>query len=230
VAVRWLEPPDLASLARAELQAMLGAALEIAECRRVLAKGGLNLVGEVLRGAGRFVEYEHYPENDVYDAETRSQYYYHAHRGIAGEHGHFHTFVRLPVAGVPEGEAVPLVAISMDPYGWPIGLFATNHWVTGGLWLPASETVPLLARFRVDHAYPSWPLNRWISAMFVLYRPHMARLLAHRDAVLEQRASANPGIEVREDRDLDVTGYLPVSVDDTLGELRRLLAAPEAIS
>lgn len=41
----------------------------------------------------------HYPKGDVYDAETASQYYYHAHRPEAGEHSHFHTFIRAK--GIP---------------------------------------------------------------------------------------------------------------------------------
>jgi hypothetical protein len=225
-------PPDLAALSKRQLRSMLAAGLEILECRRVLAKGGLNLVGEVLRGQEAFVEYEHYPENDVYDPDTRSQYYYHAHRGMAGEHGHFHTFMRSVEANpeqdtesAEEGAPVPLIAISMDPYGWPIGLFATNRWVTGGRWLPAKASLSMLPRFRIDHAYPSWPLNRWISAMFILFRPHMQLLLGHRDAVITQWARARPGTDVLEDRNLEITGSLAVSVEQTVSDLKALLSA-----
>ncbi|MBI2296103.1 MAG: hypothetical protein HYU76_08765 [Betaproteobacteria bacterium] len=208
---------------------MLAAGLEAQECCRVLKKGGLNLVGEVLRGQGEFVEYEHYPKDDVYDSESRAQYYYHAHR--AGEHGHFHTFLRVgtakreaPAAGSgPEsGEPVHLIAISMDAYGWPIGLFATNHWVCGGAWLPAGKVIALLSRFRIDHAHPSWPLNRWIGAMMVLFRPHIEALLTHRDAVIGAWARAHPERDALEDRELDVTGYLPISVEETIRAVRAL--------
>ena len=139
----------LATLDRAQLEAMRAAGAEVLECRRVLLKGGLNVVGEMLRGQGEFVEYDHYPADDVFDAETHAQYYYHAHRGSEGEHGHFHTFLRA--AGMPPDVAPAdnpgeepwptgdealshLIAISMDAYGEPIGLFTVNRWVTGDTW------------------------------------------------------------------------------------------------
>lgn len=210
---------------------MLMAGTEVLECRRALERGGINLVSEVLRGQGKFVEYDHYPTDDVYDGDSRSQYYYHAHR--AGEHGHFHTFLRVGTSpgngsgtsaaeGSEIGEAAHLIAISMDAYGWPIGLFATNHWVCGGAWLPAGETIKILPRFRMDHAWPSWPVNRWIGAMMVLFRPHIEILLAHRDRVIEAWARAHPERGVFEDRELEITGYLPVSVEETIGEVRAL--------
>lgn len=226
-----IEVPSLASLPRARLRAMLMAGVEALECRRVLERGGINLVSDVLRGQGEFVEYEHYPKDDVYDRESRSQYYYHAHR--AGEHGHFHTFLRVgaspengddsPAAdGSDPGEAVHLIGISMNAYGWPIGLFATNHWVCGGAWLPASTVINMLPGFRIDHAYPSWPVNRWMGAMMVLFRPHIEALLSHRDAVIEAWASIHPENDAFEDRELEVTGYLPISVEDQIYEVRAL--------
>lgn len=214
---------------------MLMAGVEVLECQRVLSRGGINLVSEVLQGQGEFVEYEHYPANDVHDPETGAQYYYHAHRGGTKEHGHFHTFLRWRGDGsspaVPENvqrsddesnNVTHLIAISMDAYGWPIDLFATNHWVCGGAWLPAQDVTRLLPRFRIDHAYPSWPVNRWIGAMMVLFRPHIEALLAHRDTAIEVWARAHPERDVFEDRELEVTGYLPISVEETIGEVRAL--------
>lgn len=224
-----LREPELTKLPVSTLRAMLAAGLEAQECCRVLKKGGLNLVGEVLREQGEFVEYSHYPADDVYDPDTRAQYYYHAHR--AGEHGHFHTFLRMS-AGNPDGspagdgpdsgEPVHLIAISMDDYGWPIGLFATNHWVCGGAWRSAEEVIALLPRFQIDHALPSWPVNRWIGAMMVLFQPHIEALLRHRDQVIGNWARAHPGSEVLEDRALGVTGYLPISVEETVQSVRVL--------
>lgn len=150
-----LVSPDLTTLSQPAMSAMRAAGEEALECQRVLAKGGLNLVGEVLKGHGTFYEYEHYPPNDVFDPETFSQYYYHAHRGVAGEHGHFHTFLRaggMPAGVAPvahEGEEpwpsgseaiAHLIGISMDAYGRAIGLFTVNRWVTGDTWYPAVRT------------------------------------------------------------------------------------------
>ena len=96
------------ALPREGLERMRAAGEEIRKCYRVLDKAGLNIVGEILRGQGTFYENEHYPADDVFDGETHSQYYYHAHRGPMAEHGHFHTFLRA--AGMPApspGRRVP---------------------------------------------------------------------------------------------------------------------------
>ncbi|MEN8168823.1 MAG: hypothetical protein ABFS08_01195 [Pseudomonadota bacterium] len=226
------ETRDLDAASRVE---MLEAAKEIRECYRVLEKAGLNIVGEVLRGQGEFVELEHYPNDDVLDNETHSQYYYHAHRPESGEHGHFHTFIRA--GGMPPGlqaqselllsEPWPegddaighLIGISMDAWGYPIGLFATNRWVTGETWYRAEDAINMLGQFKIDHAGPSWPVNRWISAMLVLFGKHAEVLLRHRDAVINSWKESHPDSDVLEDRGLDITGYIPISVDDWAKQL-----------
>lgn len=227
-----VEPLD--SLPRERREEMAEAGEEILECYRVLNKGGINLVGECLKGQGTFYEFDHYPNGDVYDKETHAQYYYHAHRGIAGENGHFHTFLRQgaipqnvkPVAYEgetkwPEGsDAVcHLVAISMDVYGFPIGLFSTNRWVTDEVWYAADDVIGMLDRFQMDHAYPSWPVNRWITAMFRVFRPEIEALITQRDASLEAWKVAHPDVDVYEDRNLEVTGQLRISVKDRLEQL-----------
>jgi hypothetical protein len=229
----------LAGLPRARLAAMLRAGEDILECYRVLYRANLNIVGEVLRGQGTFREYDHYPADDVYDAETHAQYYYHAHRGLPGEHGHFHTYLRaggMPrqaaPADSPHNEPWPegdealahLVAISMDAHGYPIGLFAPNRWVAGDTWYRARDVIEMLPRFRIDHAWPSWPVNRWISAMLVLFGPHIEELLRARDRSLEAWRERSPGVDVLESRELEILAQIPISVDGTVEELRRLLS------
>lgn len=219
-------PPDARNLESAERKEMLAAAREISQCYRVLTKAGLNVVGEVLRGGGDFIELEHYPRDDVFDEDTQSQYYYHAHR--PDEHGHFHTFLRAgsipnerqPLIAMksqvpwPEGtDAIThLVGISMDDWGYPIGLFAANRWVTDETWYAADTIIDMLPQFLVDHAWPSWPVNRWITAMIRLFRPHVTSLLIHRDQVIEAWKQTHPDADVLEDRELDITGYMPISV------------------
>ncbi len=236
--------PDLTRLPLAQLHAMRDAGREILDCYRVLDKAGLNIVGEVLRDAlnkgETFYEFNHYPADDVYDGETHAQYYYHAHRGEIGEHGHFHTFLRPK--GMPSGiapldyaatDAWPqgdealshLVAIAMDSYGFPTALFTVNRWVTGEAWYPATQVIAMLDRFKIDHAAPSWPVNRWISALFVLYRPHIDALLKQRDASISAWAAAHPGEDVFEDRQLDVTSQLPISVEATREQIERVITA-----
>jgi len=232
--------PALDALDHATRLGLFEAGVEVLECRRVLARVGLNVVGEILRGQDAFVEMAHYPPDDVFDADSHAQYYYHAHRGAA-EHGHFHTFLRA--AGMPDGvapvqavaasepwpagdEAIShLIAVSMDAWGEPIGLFACNRWVTGETWYAAEDVIRMLDRFEIDHAWPSWPANRWLGAMLRLYRPWIEGLLRHRDAVVAVWQGAHPGADVFEDRALEITGYLPVSVPALMTALEASLGA-----
>lgn len=233
-----LKLDDLSELSPEQLATMLEAGEEVLECQRVLGKANLNVVGELLKGQAEFVQFNHYPKGDVFDKDSASQYYYHAHRGMPGENGHFHTFLRrggMPedVQSVPnDGEAkwpagedavAHLGAISMDKYGYPIGLFMTNRWVTDEVWYRATDVVRMLDHFVIDHAYPSWPTNRWLTGMVRLYRPELEALLAHRDVVVGQWAQAYPDQDVYEDRKLEVTGEIRISIKKRIGALRTLL-------
>ncbi len=229
---------DKTKLDPQELRALLAVGGEIQECYRVLSKAKMNIVGECLKNQGAFMKFNHYPKGDVYDWETHAQYYYHTHRGIEDEHGHFHTFMRA--RGMPDGaEPVPyeggvewpsgkdavshIIAISMDRYGYPIGLFATNRWVTGETWYAADDVVAMVDSFKIDHAYPNWPVNRWITAMFRLFRHEIYALLRHRDEVVEQWGREHEGVDTFEDRDLEITGFIPVTVEDQLEAVNRAL-------
>ncbi len=227
---------ELAALPRDELLAMKAAGLEASNCQRVLRKVNLNVVGEVLKGQGQFVRLTHYPQGDVFDRETHSQYYYHAHRD--GEHGHFHLFQRA--AGMPPGCApVPdaagrdwpsgeqalshLVAISMDRFGAPVGLFTTNRWVTADTWYPAEDVVRMLPRFAIDHAWPSWPTNRWLTAMVRLFRPQIEGLVRARDQALAARRADFPDRDVFEDRDFEVLSEITIDVEAQIRAVDRAL-------
>ena len=217
--------PDLTALSKDELRAMQSAGIEAQRCIQALAKVGYNLVGEVLKGQGQFVKLTHYPDGDVYDRDSHSQYYYHAHRD--GEHGHFHCFLRK--AGMPGGVApVPeaathdwpkddkalahLVAISMDRYGAPLRMFTTNQWVTAETWYPATDMLRMIDRFSVDHAFPSWPTNLWLTAMFRLFRPQIAALITARDAAFAEHAATATG-DPYEDRGFETITECPIDTD-----------------
>ena len=226
-----LEPveADLGALPRDELQRMVAAGAEVAEISGILRKTGDNVVGEILRGQGTFYEWDHYPAGDVYDHETHAQYYYHAHpqdQRFESEHGHFHTFLRAkgmpkdirpaPVAGKAQDLADSLshlIAISMDPAGEPLRLFTVNRWVTGEVWYRGEDVCALLERFRIGHAQPSWPANRWITAMLVLFAPQIRELVRIRDRSLAAWQAKHPDRDAFEDRDLEVTSYLDISVE-----------------
>jgi hypothetical protein len=230
----------LAAQPESTLRAMLDAGTELLECRRVLRKAGLNIVGELLRGQGEFVEYEHYPRDDVFDRDTHAQYYYHAHRALDGEHGHFHTFLRaagMPtgVAPVADGASQPwprgdaalshLVAISMDAWGDPIALFTTNRWVTDEAWYTAADVIGMLDRFVIDHAWPSWPVNRWLGALFRLLRPQMVALLVRRDACVADWAARHPRVDVFEDRTLEVASRVAIDIQAQINAVRHAVVA-----
>jgi hypothetical protein len=234
---------DLETLPRERLERMLAAGREARECMRVLRKAKANVVSEVLKGQGKFYEYDHFPKGDVYDADTHAQYYYHAHRKESGEHGHFHTFLRMK--GMPPGvepidhpdrERWPLgaralahlVAVSMDRHGNPTHLFTTNRWVTGEAWYRGEDVVAMLGRFAIDHAYPSWPTNRWLTAMLVLFRPEIETLIEERDRAVAEWSARHPDRDVFQDKELEITSIRPVSIDEQIARIERALAGNAA--
>ena len=231
----------LKELPREALETMLGAGEDILECYRVLDKTGDNIVGELLRNQGTFYEWNHYPKGDIYDHATHSQYFYHAHvKGQRkGEHGHFHTFLRakgMP-AGVsptpnngdaewPEGDNAlsHLIGISANPKGSPSGLFSVNRWVTGETWYVAEHVIEMLDLFDIDHANPSWPANRWVTAMLRLFRPQIIELVRKRDVAIADWQRKYPDRDVYEDRELEITSTVAISVDKQIAGVRAAMS------
>jgi len=237
-----IDPIDMNELPTGTLREMLAAGDVVANCHRVLSNTGDNIVGELIKDAGTFYEWQHYPDGDVYDRRTHAQYYYHAHpkEERTGEHGHFHTFLRPkgmpknvhPSRAVPDyrspredNEALShLIAVSMDRQGFPIRLFTTNRWVTGEFWYRASDVVRMLERFEIDHAQPSWPVNMWIGAMLTMFRPQIRALILQRDVAIAQWQRLKKPDNVYEDRSLEVTSEVPVDVEKQLEAIRAALA------
>ena len=232
---------ELADLPKERLEDMAAAGAEALEVYRLLRKSGDNVVGEVLRGQGEFYEWDHFPKGDVYDPETHSQYYYHAHPAeLRGdEHGHFHTFLRpkgmppaiepAPLADYapPEGDndaLSHLIGISMDQHGYPIRLFSTNRWVTGEVWYAADDVIGMLDRFHMDLASPSLPVNIWITALPRLFRPDIEELVRARDQKVAARRQRNPDTNVYEDRDLEITSFADISVEGQIERVTQALA------
>jgi hypothetical protein len=248
---------DFSRLERAELEAMAAAGEETLDCRRVLAKSGDSLIGEVLHGTAAACDWTHYPAGDVYDPVTHAQYFYHVHPPAERrpqEQGHFHTFLRprgmplgtrplvlpeLAIADAPAAPADPaippapqpnqgadndepshLVAIAMDGDGNPVRLFTTNRWVTGETWYAAADVTAMLDRFAIDLARPSRPLNRWLGAMFRLFKPQMRALIQARDdAVMSWRRRHRGKVHVFEDRRLEVVSALDIDVDEQIRQV-----------
>ena len=232
---------DFNELPRDELEGMAEAGAEVLDIYRILAKTGDNVVGELLRGHGTFYEWDHYPPGDVYDRETHGQYYFHAHpvdQRFPGEHGHIHTFLRAkgmppglvpaPVAdakGTKKGDDAlcHLVAIAMDNRGMAFRLFTVNRWVTGETWYRGADVAVMLDYFKIDQARPSWPTNRWLSGIVQLYRPQIRSLLAARDRTVADWERQHPDRDVYEDRDLEVTSFVEISVEDQVRRVEQAL-------
>ena len=224
---------DWTTLSWDELEVMREAGAEVLTCVGVLAKTGDTVVSELLRGCGPPEPWQHYPPGDVYDPETRSQYYFHVHPdqpADGDELGHFHTFIRrydgTTAAEVElQGDAdnnlalSHLVAIAVDGAGHPLRLFTTNLWVTGETWFSADQVIASLGGFDIGHARPSWPVNRWIGGMARLFAPQIAALLYERDRVIAACRAERPDVDVLDDEKLEVLSSCDVSVNEQIRKI-----------
>lgn len=229
----------LSAQTREQLEEMDTAGAAILECYRRLEKAGTNLVAQCLAHQGKFYELNHYPDGDVYDNETHSQYFYHSHRPELREHGHFHTFLRAK--GMPKNcapapydgkEARPMgqdaiahiVAISMTRPGFPKALFTVNRWVTGETFYSANDTLAMADRFEIDHTYPCLAVNFWITAMLRLFRPQIEALLHERDRTIAKWVKEHPDDDVFEDREFVVASIDNIDVPKQIASVKRVLA------
>jgi len=236
---------DMVTQPARRLRLMLKAGEEIKYIWAALERTQDNVVGELLRHQGTFYEWDHYPKGDVYDRETHSQYFYHAHPSPMrdAEHGHFHTFIRrkgmpksMRPAKHPDRSQWPtgddslahLVGISMDQKGYPLRLFTTNRWVTGETWYKSSDIIKLIGKYDVTHTQPSWPTNRWVSTMIRLFWPQVALLLKARDQAIDAWTQKHPDQDPLEDRRLEVAAQADISVDAQMAAIRAALEAQDA--
>jgi hypothetical protein len=133
-----------------------------------------------------------------------------------------------PNQGADNDEPSHLVAVALDAQGAPIRLFTTNRWVTAETWYAGGDVVAMLDRFAIDLGRPSWPLNRWITAMFKLFRPQMVALIHARDeAVMSWRRRHRGKVHVLEDRRLEVASSLDIDVED---QIRRVAVALKQVA
>jgi hypothetical protein len=217
----------------------LEAVREITLCQRVMAKTGDNVLTILTDAKSIVTDLRHYPANDVYDAEYHAQYYFHAHpQGTQpkGEVGHFHTFLRpfgmpagmRPLAPPPNladqdgnGALSHIVGIAVNEAGAPTRLFTTNRWVTGESWYAAQDVARMLESFVIDHARPSWPVNRWLTALVHLYREEIIDLLAARDVAMRHFQQENAGSDCYEDRALEVLSERAINLVAKVSEMEQ---------
>ncbi len=232
---------DFSGLPAEQIEAMRESGEMILECQRVLRNTEQNIVGELLRFTDEFLEWNHLPEKDVHDKNSHGQYYYHTHtKGYNDntahddEHGHFHIFLRakgmpdnirpLKVPDLDPNKSVSdmlshIIGIGMDSYGVPIKIFTVNRWVTGETWYKAADVIRMLDIFEIDHAYPSWPVNLWVTNMLRLFRPQIEQLLLERDEAVKGWIASHPDENVYEDRKLELTSWCPVNIAEQISAL-----------
>ena len=233
----WDLKEKLGEYTTKKLKKMLAAGIEIQEWNAMLEKTGTHIVDKVLKGQGVFSQMEHYPIDDTFDSRSYSQYYYHAHR--SGEHGHFHLFLRqggmeegmLPIFYDQRNKGLDdintfahLVAISMDDEGYPLTLFTTNRWVTGEDWYSSSDLKTMIERFNVNHAHPSYVVNRWLKAMLSLFEPQIHSLIDARDKRLMNYRFGVPLKVILEDQELDVITEEKISIDVQIKVIKEILS------
>ena len=159
------------------------AAQEIASIQTRYAKKGLTLSEVALCGAKEFIEWNHYPANDLVDEVSGYEFYYHAHSAdemLDDEHGHFHVFKRV-------GDSFHhIIGIALNQQGLPVRLFTTNQWVTGEKFISAELVLSKLRDFDMATKGRMAPVTRWISALTKLFFIEMEMLIINRDLKIAQ--------------------------------------------
>jgi hypothetical protein len=162
------------------------AAQEIASIQTRYAKKGLTLSEAALCGSREFIEWQHYPINDLVGVDSGYEFYYHSHsvdEMPEGEHGHFHVFKRTGT------EFHHLIGIALNQTGLPVRLFTTNQWVTGETLVKAEAVLVELQVFDMVIKGRMSPIARWISALTKLFYIDMEALVLERDRMIERMKS-----------------------------------------
>jgi hypothetical protein len=214
-------------LSRDDLVAMAQAGDEVARLEAAMGAPPAAL----LTGGRNAVAFRHYPEGDVYDFASHSQFYYHTHR--AGEHGHAHLFLRpkgMPPGVVPavapadKDAPCHLVAVGLDADGWLEELFTTNRWVTGEAWYQSAAIKRMLPRFSVTTDGPAGLAAGWLTALTKLFAPLVGELADRRDAAVASWSLAHPTTDPLEDAALEITSRAKVTVTAWRAALANVLA------
>jgi hypothetical protein len=159
------------------------AAQEIASIQTRYAKKGVTLSEVALCGAKEFIEWNHYPANDLVDEVSGYEFYYHAHSAdemVDDEHGHFHLFNRCG------HDFHHLIGIALNQQGLPVRLFTTNQWVTGEKFVSAQSVIAQLRNFDMPIKGRMGSIARWISALTKLYFIDMEKLILNRDQKISE--------------------------------------------
>ena len=209
------------------------AATIVIETITAMAQEGRPLMQRVLPDT-EVLFWEHFPDDDARDTETRSRWYYHVHAPgdrDPAEHGHFHLFLhrtQLNQSAVPlvipeEGEdalahVTHIAGLSVDHSGIPITWFVTNRWVTDEFMYPAETLIAHLDRYDVDQTPEDPAVNRFLTAMVALYRDEIASMLIERDEKLAAILAAENNPTIYE-RGNDVLAFRTINLDEKIESL-----------
>jgi hypothetical protein len=159
------------------------AAQELTNIQMRYAETGRTLNEAALCGAKDFVEWQHYPSNDLIDEVSGYEFYYHAHSADEmpnGEHGHFHVIKR------DAKSFHHLIGIALNQKGLPTRLFTTNQWVTGEGLVDSRLIIKSIKGFDMAIKGRMAPVSKWVGALIQLFCVEIEELILERDQKIAQ--------------------------------------------
>lgn len=159
------------------------AAQEVARIQLRYAESGRTLNEAALCGASEFIEWQHYPRNDLVDEVSGYEFYYHAHSADEmpnEEHGHFHVIKR------DEQSFHHLIGIALNQRGLPVRLFTTNQWVTGEDMAQSTLVIKSVREFEMLVKGRMSLVSKWIDATIQLFAKEIEELILERDQKIAQ--------------------------------------------
>lgn len=198
---------ELQKLPADRLRKMWKAGKELENWQLILKKTDATFLSEFMKSQRGLRQMTHLPLGNVVDRDSHSHYYYQASRGE--EFGHFHLYYDVP--SKTEG-SVHLVAVSTDAKGRPMRLFLPSTKNTGQRYCSYTEISKYLDKFRVDHAYPSWVCNQYLSALVQLFYPQILMMVEERDRLFKDALDTN------------ILSEVPISIPAQIKAIEELLA------
>lgn len=225
--------PAWSQLTASDRRSSWRAATDLVASMQMLAGRGQQVVQRIVDDQS-FIEWEHYPEQDVRDNKHASQYFYHTHPGLQrpfSEHGHFHLFVHAEKIGLRPANAnylpapAHLLAVSMNTLGVPNGFFVVNRWVTKGPWLDYAQCERGLRHFQIAGRHGSKEINIFLRSLISLYQAPILALLQQRDQLMQKLCVGRDRRSVFHDKKIEVLCYLPIKLMDDIAALEVLMQA-----
>lgn len=190
-------------------------------CLFEMAEANTNPVLQVINPDIPLEENKKYPPGLLQFNDSGWRAYYHCHPAsragnhrFAGEHGHFHFFVRVNnTPGSEQAQWAHLAALAMDNMGQPLGWFTVNHWVTAEQWVCADVLIDKLNNTLLleQDENKLTLVERWLLSFLALSAGKIKIILQQRDEVLKQKESEHTGTDVKSDRSIYLLSEIPVN-------------------